>query len=203
MPSLPIRSVIIGLLTVQSGFGLATHDLPSFSTDAPDLFATVLDGAFLGWGVTILIGQTGALKSEAAAGSSALAGTTVACNVNVGREPSTWMPADWAAGSGCLCQTEVTFLDEELDLGVPGEESLGGRYARKLSCSGGSFVGPKGVVDVKAEGGGWIARPTNRRPGEYLLRFFVDFPEEAARNDVTLPAGCGGRGSSACWEGRG
>ena len=84
LPSLPIRSVIIGLLTVQSFLGLATHDLPSFSTDTPDLFATVLDGAFLGWGVTILIGQTGALKSEAAAGSSALAGTTVGCNVNTG-----------------------------------------------------------------------------------------------------------------------
>ena len=49
-------------------FGLATHDLPSLRGHA-DLFATVLDGAFLGWGVTILIGQTGALKSEAAAGS--------------------------------------------------------------------------------------------------------------------------------------
>ena len=52
LPSLPIRSVIIGLLTVQSVYGLVTHDLPSFSTDTPDLFATVLDGAFLGWGVT-------------------------------------------------------------------------------------------------------------------------------------------------------
>ena len=103
LPSLPIRSVIIGLLTVQSFLGLATHDLPSFSTDTPDLFATVLDGAFLGWGVTILIGQTGALKSEAAA-ARCTGRHDVGCNVNVGREPSTWMPADWAASErGCRC----------------------------------------------------------------------------------------------------
>ena len=200
LSGIPIRSVIIGLLTVQSVYGLVTNDLPSFNTDTPDLFATVLDGAFLGWGVTILLGQTGVLKSEDSAGSSALAGTTIGCNVNVGREPSTWMPNEWAAsGARLSLPTEMTFLEEELDLGVPGEESLGGRYARKLSCEGGSFVGPKGIVDVKANGGGWIARPTNRRPGEYLLRFFVDFPEEAARNDVTLPAGRVFF-SSACWD---
>ena len=152
---------------MQSVFGLATHDLPSFSTETPDLFATVLDGAFLGWGATILLGQTGAFKSSETAGSAALAGTTVGVNVNVGREPSTWMPAEWAAsGARLSLPTSVTFLEEELDLGVPGEESLGGRYARKLVCEGGAFVGPKGVVNVKADGGGWIARHSSRCDGD-------------------------------------
>ena len=105
LPSLPIRSVIIGLLTVQSVRGLVTHDLPSFSTDAPDLFATVLDGAFLGWGVTILIGQTGALKSEAAAGRArwparrSAATSTSAASLRRGCQPIGRRPA-----RGCRCR---------------------------------------------------------------------------------------------------
>jgi len=64
-----------------------------------------------------------------------------------------------------------------------------GRTARQLCCpGGGSFVGQAGTVRVEPTGGAWSVKPT-RQPGVGELRFFLDFPTEAARNDVTLPAG--------------
>ena len=49
-----------------------------------------------------------------------------------------------------------------------------------------------------AAGGAWSAQEP-QQCGQRLLRFFVDFPQDARRNDVTLPAG---RlfFSSACWD---
>jgi hypothetical protein len=43
-------------------------------------------------------------------------------------------------------------------------------------------------VFVKAEGGQWSAAPTGCC-GEHVFRFFIDFTQEATRNDVSLPAG--------------
>ena len=87
--------------------------------------------------------------------------------------------------------TTVRFSDELVDLGFPSEEKIcpsGSRYAKKLYCDGGSFVGPQGEVAVKASGGGWATEPSGI-PDASTLNFFIDFPASASRNDVDLPEG--------------
>ena len=121
--------------------------------------------------------------------------------LNIGREPGTWMASEWAAsGARLSLPLAVRFSDEVVDLGFPGEEALGGRReARCLICEGGRFVGPQGEVVVNADGGAWASLPTGRE-GESVVRFFIDFPQEASRNDVSLPAGRV-YFSCACWDG--
>ena len=78
-----------------------------------------------------------------------------------------------------------------------GEEGLGGRYCRRLKVlnddkSKISFVGPQGQVDVEVDDGGWATLPILNQKldnGERKLRFFLDFPYGAQRNDVTIPKG--------------
>ncbi|KAH8044079.1 protein N-acetylglucosaminyltransferase [Aureococcus anophagefferens] len=67
---------------------------------------------------------------------------------------------------------------------LPGE-ALGGRFCRRLSCDGGSFVGRDGRVEVACSGGGWSAA---RRAARNSRRFFLDFrrPWPERRRD---PAG--------------
>ena len=79
------------------------------------------------------------------------------------------------------------------------QEALAGRYARRVVCEGGSFVGPQGEVRVRATGGAWAVRPSGR-DGASAVRFYLDFPDGAERNDVSLPAGRVYM-SCACYEG--
>jgi hypothetical protein len=119
--------------------------------------------------------------------SLVLEGLTCRVTLNIGREEGTWMPPEWAAsGARLSLPMDVRFSDEAVDCE---EQNFleRGRTAR-VYCEGGSFVGPQGQVFVKAEGGQWSAAPTGSC-GEHAFRFFIDFPEEATRNDVSLPAG--------------
>jgi len=131
---------------------------------------------------------------DASAPKATLNNMETEITLNIGREPGTWMPKDWAAsGARLSLPMKVRFSDDIVDLGLPGEETLAtapgqGRYAKKLICEGGSFIGTDGLTVVKASGGAWSARPSGI-PGAYTLDAFVDFPEEAARNDVRLPKG--------------
>ena len=146
--------------------------------------------------------QTGLLQPQNNAAIAPLGGVRCLVTLSVGREPGTWMPKEWAAsGARLSLPMSVSFTEEPVDLGFPGEETLGGRTARRLNCEGGSFVGPRGEVTVNADGGAWSTLPTGRE-GEYILRFFVDFPDEATRNDVTLPKGRV-YFSGVCWDERG
>lgn len=98
------------------------------------------------------------------------------------------MPSFWAAsGARLSLPIDVRFSDEQVDCN---EQNFleRGSAAKRVYCDGGSFVGPQGEVFVKADGGAWSAAPTGSC-GEHVFRFYIDFPEEAARNDVTLPAG--------------
>jgi hypothetical protein len=117
------------------------------------------------------------------------------------------MDKDWAAsGARLVFPINVRFSDEELDLGIPGEEGLGGRYCKRLVVLEDSddvvvsrFVGPNGEETVRVAGGGWATLPMNERGGannnggseSSKLRFFLDFPDGASRNDVSIPAGRG------------
>ena len=52
-----------------------------------------------------------------------------------------------------------------------------------------SFVGVGGKVTVPVRGGAWAIQPPKPPQKPALLRFWLEFPEEAKRNDVTLPPG--------------
>ena len=92
------------------------------------------------------------------------------------------------------------FSDEQVDLGIPGEEEMGGRYVKKIECDGGRFIGPQGEVFVNCNGGGWSIVGGKGRAGESKLRMFLDIPEAATRNDVSIPAGRVYL-STVCWQG--
>ena len=109
------------------------------------------------------------------------------------------MPKEWAAsGARLSLPVEIEFLDEPLIrpgtplpslLLTPGEPMLGNQFEiKKLKCTGGNFVGDKGEVFVEATGGAWSAQEPGRC-SQRVLRFYIDFPHGATRNDVILPAG--------------
>ena len=185
-----LRVGFLGLVAVQSVFGMSI-ELPGLFGDNPDFFGAAIDTAFFGYSARLLLAQAGiGMQKEAASKAAAsLSGFECVMTLNIGREPGTWMPQEWASsGARLSLPLKMYFDNAEVDLGFPGEEALEGRYARRLRCDGGSFVGAQGEVKVQPTGGAWIAKATGQ-PGVSSLRFYVDFPEEARRNDVTLPAG--------------
>ena len=207
----PFRTVVLALLTLQSAFGLAGEsEMGGLITRMGDpqldvnAFAAFLDAAFLTYGANVLLGQLGIIKEDPTTTKTRLDNMECQVTLNVGREPGTGMPKEWAvSGARLSLPMTICFSDELVDLGFQGEERLnaaGGRYAKKLSCQGGSFVNAQGEVVVKANGGAW-ATEASGVPGANTLNFFVDLPEQAARNDVVLPAG---RlfFSGAMWESR-
>lgn len=109
------------------------------------------------------------------------------------------MDEEWAkSGARMSLPVDVKFSD---DLAATNDEQnfLGrGNAISRLYCDGGSFIGPQGEEIVEATGGAWSAQPTGQC-GENLFRFYIDFPREASRNDVTLPSGRV-YFSSACWN---
>ena len=193
---LPLRQAVIALIAVQSAFGLS-NDVPSLFGESPDVLGTVVDAGFLVYSAQLLAAQTGLVPAVPSVLD--LSGLTCTATLNLGREPGTWMPQEWAAsGARLSLPLELRFSDELVDLGFPGEEVFGGRAARRLVCDGGSFVGPQGEVKVSSTGGAWVVEPSGQE-GEGRVRFFLDFPEGATRNDVSLPAGRV-YFSCACWE---
>jgi len=185
----PVRkyggSVVLGLLGLQS-FRDLVGEVPKLGSENADYFGTAIDVGFVAFAATTLANQLGATAVEP---SVSLAGLDCKVTLSVGREDGTWMDKEWAAsGARLLLPLSCRFTDEIVDLGFPGEEALGGRFCRKIECSGGSFVGKSGTENVVVENGGWATAPTGRL-GESAVRFFLDFPSGAARNDVSIPAG--------------
>ena len=197
----PFRLAILALVTIQSAIGLASGReiggiLAELSGQRPmadiDYFGTIVDTGFLAFGASTLINQAGLNPISSSSPMATLNDMECRVTLSVGREPGTWMPQDWAAsGARLSLPLTVRFSEEIVDLGFPSEEALnpsGSRYAKKLYCDGGSFVGASGAVFVKASGGAWATEPS-AVPGARKLNFFIDFTEGAKRNDVTLPAG--------------
>ena len=206
---MPFRSVVLGLLTIQSAVGLTQdNELGGLITRMFDptletsYFSTLLDTAFVSYGANVLLNQAGIIKEDPTVSKATLNNMECQLTMSVGREPGTWMEKEWAAsGARLALPLSIRFSDEVVDMGFPGEESLnpgGGRYAKKVYCDGGSFVGAQGEVVVRASGGAW-ATESSGIPGASTLNFFIDFPAEAARNDVTLPEGRVFF-SGACWD---
>ena len=200
----PFRTAVLGLVAVQSAFGLASdRELAGLLNGASDIdwFGTIVDAAFVVYGASTLLAAAGVTSQPPDSLPTTLNGMECQVTLNIGREPGTWMPQDWASsGARLSLPMRLRFSDELIDLGVPGEEMLnaGGRYAKKLYCEGGQFVSATGVQVVKASGGAWTTQ-ASPVPGARSLNFFVDFPDSATRNDVSLPAGRVFF-SCACWE---
>ena len=116
--------------------------------------------------------------------------------LNIGREKGTWMPDYWAvSGARLALPLVVKFTDDP----VQRVEERCGRFRLECTSGGGSFVGAAGEVRVECDGGAWSATPTGAC-GESTVRFYLDFPEGATRNDVSLPAGRVFF-NTACWDG--
>ena len=192
-----VGTILLALLGIQSVVNL-TNELPVIFQGGPnpDYFGAIFDTLFFGYAGQTLLLQTGALADSADDSDSiSLDGLECRINVDVGREQGTWMDKDWAASGGRLVlPVNVVFTNDRVDLGIPGEEGLGGRYCRKLEVLEDTvtIVGPSGQVQVPVSDGGWATLPILNKKleqGERKLRFFLDFPIGAQRNDVTIPSG--------------
>ena len=135
-----------------------------------------------------------------------LEGSTWRITLNVGRERGTWMPEDWAAsGARLSLPLEVTLtgeplvgrlLDRSVEAAARGPDATDTR--KLVVASSARFVGAQGEETVNVVGGAWATSPTGRC-GESRLRFYLDFPDGAARNDVSIPVGRV-YFNTACWD---
>jgi len=125
-----------------------------------------------------------------------------ALQVTVGRIPGTAMPEDWAASGAKLgFELEVEFCNEPCNYELTKERLLLGSAAstkQGASRSGKSikavellneptFVSSKGQETILVKDGAYGCDLMNFPSQQYGLRFCLDFPEGAKRNDVELP----------------
>ena len=206
--SFPLSSYLLGAITLRSLTQLVAlpTELPgAFLFPDPaaslDWIGTAFDVFFVGFGAQNLLAQSGVLDNtsdDGAAGAGAapsLAGMECRVTLDAGRERGTMMAPEWAAsGARLLLPVNLRFTGRRTKIDFPGEEALGGRFCYGLdvldNCI--TLVGARGEVRVPVEGGCWATLPITERKadnGKAKLRFFLDFPEDASRNDVTLPAG--------------
>ena len=127
-----------------------------------------------------------------------------ALQVNVGRIPGTAMPKDWAASGARLgFLLEVEFCDElpsdyqmtkeRLLLGggsrSPGPDRQPPATVRAVEpLNDPTFISTAGQQVIKVTEGAYGCELQNLSSQQYGFRFFLDFPDGAVRNDVTLPA---------------
>ena len=130
-----------------------------------------------------------------------LGGTSWRLSINIGREPGTAMPREWAASGARLAfPLTVTFNNGACDSAIrPVDEPLLGSVVQRLTPLGrATFVSMNGEQEVPVMSGGWSETELVKgvsgggragQPGAYALRFFLTFPEGATRNDVVLLPG--------------
>ena len=113
--------------------------------------------------------------------------------VTIGRLPSTTMPPEWAASGAKLgLPLKVKFSNEACDYEMNKERLLGSEFPPFLSLeplNEPTFVSVNGLEKVKVSRGAYYDQIQDPDTKQYAFRFFLDFPEGAARNDVILPAG--------------
>ena len=97
-----------------------------------------------------------------------------------------------------LPRPDLTFTDEVLpgDGGFfdpnrdqhPAVDEIRVSASKRMRASAGIFAGTEGAVVVNITAGAWATWPTGRC-GEHRVRFYLDFPDGAQLNDVSIPAG--------------
>ena len=223
----PLSLVLLGLIALRSFlqlFGpteIPGNFLVGDGRPAIDWIGTAFDVFFVGYGIQNIGQQTGILSSGSSPAPSlsspdvsttgtveaALVGTECRATLDIGREPGTWMDEEWgASGARFLLPVRFRFSPDPVDLGVPGEEALGGRYCRRLEAVDpyASFVTPTGEVRTRVGDGGWAVRPLSGSgggsdEGAAGLRFFLDFPDGATKNDLSVAPGTRVFFSGACF----
>ena len=102
------------------------------------------------------------------------------------------MPAEFAASGARLgLSMDVIFEQQACDQAIrPVNEPLLERPILRLSpMSKPSIIGTQGEELIAVTSGGWSQTQLEQvQKGEFALRFFLDFPEGMARNDVRLDA---------------
>eukprot|EP00986_Skeletonema_menzelii_P018633 scaffold26670_cov149-Skeletonema_menzelii.AAC.11 len=112
--------------------------------------------------------------------------------VEVGRIPGTAMPSEWAASGAKLGFTlEVGFTDNAEQITremLAGDALMGNKPQTVIPLKQPSFISVSGseLIDVKP--GAYGCQMQDRDSQQYALRFYLDFPNGARRNDVELPA---------------
>ena len=105
----PFRTVVLGLLSVQSAFGLtADNELGGLLTRLGDptlpinYFSTFFDSAFFAYGANTLLNQAGVIKESPKSSGFSLSDLEAQITLSIGREQGTWMPQEWAASGARL-----------------------------------------------------------------------------------------------------
>ena len=115
--------------------------------------------------------------------------------VSIGRIPGTTMPSEWAASGARLgFALEVGFTDNELRRDSVFKESLtqdvlmGSTLRMILPLNSPSFVDASGTQVIDVHPGAYGCQIQDAESEQYALRWYLDFPNGAKRNDVELPA---------------
>ncbi|KAL7554831.1 hypothetical protein ACHAWF_018480 [Thalassiosira exigua] len=105
------------------------------------------------------------------------------------------MPPEWAASGAKLgFSLEVEFTDERCEYEMTKERLLKGDALMGTTLMAVEplneprFVSAKGEEVIRVEPGAYGCQIQDLESRRYALRFFLDFPEGAKRNDVELPA---------------
>ncbi|CAJ1968508.1 unnamed protein product [Cylindrotheca closterium] len=116
-----------------------------------------------------------------------------ALQISVGRIPGTAMPKEWAASGARLAfSLEIEFTDELCSDYEMTKESLLQQATKNprlvVPLNEPSFVSTKGQEKIVVKEGAFGCQLQTPQAQQYALRFFLDFPNGAQRNDVTLPS---------------
>jgi len=133
------------------------------------------------------------------ASSTGIATVQAELIVSVGRIPGTDMPPEWAASGAKLgFQLDVKFTDEVASHEMTKEhlmlkgDALEPTLLSVEPLNNPTFITNNGTQTIDVEGGayGYYCQMEGLESSskQYALRFFLDFPRGAMRNDVELPA---------------
>ena len=111
--------------------------------------------------------------------------------LDIGREPGTWMPADWGvSGQRLNLQLEIQFRDEYV---MDREDFLGDRGGKRVHVIQNDGVFGPGLESsakhVRFGDGAWTISRGEGPAGTDLLRLYVELEERVDRGDLYCPAG--------------
>ena len=111
--------------------------------------------------------------------------------LDIGREPGTWMPADWGvSGQRLNLQLEIQFRDEYV---IDREDFLGDRGGKRVHVIQNDGVFGPGLESsakhVRFGDGAWTISRGEGPAGTDLLRLYVELEERVDRGDLSCPAG--------------
>ena len=110
-------------------------------------------------------------------------------SLNVGREPGTAMPSEWAASGARLgLPLNVRFSSKAASKAAA--ELLAEDDIRQCEHVGGAptLIGEAGEQIIRVRAGAWCTGP-DRRGDRDSLNFWLNFPDGATRRDVSIPPG--------------